>query len=197
MHSHTYTRTRTHTCTYAHMHTHTCTHAHTYTHMYTCTHALSHMYTRTHAQTCTHAHTHTCTHTHMQTTKSSGSSKRRLQFKGKDVLNIVSRRKRTTSSSSNDGDSENKSPLRPSSRLNKLLHIPKLGRQSKDPTAALGTGIDSQVKTASGHYSVAPRDVSVLERISHKAQNRANRVRKPHEVWLHAYVACNNFCVWM
>ena len=169
------------------MHSHICTHAHTHT----CTHV--HTLTHVHMHTCTHMYTHT----HMQTTKSSGSSKRKLQFKGKDVLNIVSRRKRTTSSSSNDGDSENKSPLRPSSRLNKLLHIPKLGRQSKDPTAAPGTGIDSQVKTASGHYSVAPRDVSVLERISHKAQNRANRVRKPHEVWLYAYVACKNFCVWM
>ena len=97
------------------------------------------------------------------------------------MLNIVSR-KRTTSSSSNDG-SEDKSPSRPSSRsspfLNKFFHnIPKLGKHSKDQT-----GVDSQVKTASGHYSVAPRDVSVLERITHKAQNRANRVRKPHEVY--------------
>ena len=117
-------------------------------------------------------------HTHIQTTKSSGSSsKRRLQFKGKDMLNIVSR-KRTTSSSSNDG-SEDKSPSRPTSaRLNKFFHIPKLGRQSKEPP----TDVDSRVKTASGHYSVAPRDVSVLERISHKAHNRESRIRKPHEV---------------
>lgn len=94
------------------------------------------------------------------------------------MLNIISR-KRTTSSSSNDG-SEDKSPSRPaSSRLNKFFHIPKLGRQSKEPPAG---DVDSRVKTASGHYSVAPRDVSVLERISHKAHNRASRVRKPHEV---------------
>ena len=31
-------------------------------------------------------------------------------------------------------------------------------------------------------YDVAPKDVSVLERISHKAQRRELRVRKPHEV---------------
>ena len=93
------------------------------------------------------------------------------------MLNIVSR-KRTTSSSSNDG-SEDKSPSRPTSaRLNKFFHIPKLGRQSKEPP----TDVDSRVKTASGHYSVAPRDVSVLERISHKAHNRESRIRKPHEV---------------
>ena len=119
------------------------------------------------------------THTHIQTTKSSGSSRRRLQFKGKDVLTNIVTRKRTTSSSSNDGSE--KSPSRPSSRtspfLNKVFHIPKLTKQSKE-----STGVDSRVKTASGQYSVAPRDVSVLERISHKAQNRAQRVRKPHEV---------------
>lgn len=116
--------------------------------------------------------------TQSQSTKP-GGPKRKLQFSGKDVVNLITRR-RTTSSSSNDGSE--KSPSQPTSRSSprffnkKVFQIPKLTKQPKE------TGVDSRVKTASGHYSVAPRDISVLDRISHKAHNRAHRVRKSHEV---------------
>ena len=131
----------------------------------------------------TQTHTHTHIHTTQSGKSSGGSAKRRLQFKGKDILNIVAR-KRTASASSNDGS--DKSPQQPSSQaspkfVSKVFQIPKLVKQSKEKS------IDSRVKTERGEYSVAPRDVSVLERISHKAQSRADRVRKPHEVQL---IAC-------
>lgn len=93
------------------------------------------------------------------------------------MVNIISR-KRTASTSSNDGS--DKSPTRPSQAsprfINKMFQIPRLTKQPKE------TSVDSRVKTGRGHYSVAPRDISVLERISHKAQSRARRIRKPHEV---------------
>ena len=87
---------------------------------------------------------------------------------------------RTASTSSNDEGE--KSPTRPSSRasprfVKKMFQIPKLLKTPKE------VSVDSRVTTGRGQYSVAPRDVSVLERISHKAQHRSRRIRKPHEVF--------------
>ncbi len=39
-----------------------------------------------------------------------------------------------------------------------------------------------QVSTNGGYYKLAPKDASVLDRISKRAQHHSSRVRKPHEV---------------
>ena len=39
-------------------------------------------------------------------------------------------------------------------------------------------------KSSGGHYSVAPKDASLIERIAHKAPPRALRVLQPHEVFV-------------
>ena len=121
---------------------------------------------------------HTLSLSQSATKSSNGSTRRRLQFK--NVLNKMTRKSPASSASNNGSDksSSQQSSSRSNAFINKVFHIPRLSRQSKD----LETGVDSRVKTASGQYSVAPRDASVLERISHKAQNRARRVRKAHEV---------------
>lgn len=97
-------------------------------------------------------------------------------------MNFVTRKRTTSCSSSTDGDHSvgTKSPARstpspgPISRAAKIL--------SKSPQMPRKEDVDTKVSTATGHFSVAPKDMSVLERISKRAHHRDSRVRKPHEV---------------
>ncbi len=59
------------------------------------------------------------------------------------------------------------------------------GQKVKLTNAGDRSPVDVIVKKSSGgHYSVAPKDASLIERIAHKAPSRALRVLQPHEVFI-------------
>ena len=94
----------------------------------------------------------------------------------------------TSDSSSIDSKSKRKILFKPSD----IISFVKRPEDSLSPTPRSdpsksprprGKGMnDSQIQKANKLFTVSPKDVGVLERIGHRAQQRAIRVRKPHEV---------------
>ena len=95
----------------------------------------------------------------------------------------MAQRRTTSQCSSTEEDSKPSTPqIDPKSPIfDKSFRLDS--NAQKSPRLPKRGNVDSTVVGQKGaQYYLAPKDVSVIERISQRAQKRASRIMKPHEV---------------
>ena len=111
--------------------------------------------------------------------KGKGKSKRRLKFHG-EKLDL----RPWSTLPTPDGDVTSPNSRTPKSSSSKSSGSPVTLIRSGTPIKQKSKEPEVKMKTKGGHYSVAARDASLIERIAHKVPKRSTRVLQPHEVML-------------
>lgn len=108
-----------------------------------------------------------------------GKSKRRLKFHG-EKLDL----RPWSTTPTPDGDVTSPNPRTPKSSSSKSSGSPVTLIRSGTPIKQKSKEPEVKMKTKGGHYSVAARDASLIERIAHKVPKRSTRVLQPHEIFI-------------